>query len=80
MNTLLEKAKASGVTQESIDLLNNAGIDLKGWLKGFDNVEESVTHTVNMIKKHPLMPSKIKVHGLAMNPTTGRLLVVHRED
>ena len=76
---ILEKAKEAGITQESIDVLGNAGIDLHDWLKGFDSVEESVMHSINMIKKHPLMPARIKVHGLAMNPMTGRVHVVHQE-
>ncbi|MGL4667729.1 MAG: beta-class carbonic anhydrase [Saezia sp.] len=80
VDEMLNKAKAAGITQESIELLSNAGIDLHSWLKGFECVEDSIMHSVGMIKKHPLMPSTIKVHGLAMNPTTGRVFVVHQDD
>lgn len=78
--SILEKAKEAGITQGAIDLLGNAGIDLYGWLRGFDNVEESVMHSVNMIKKHPLMASNIKVHGLVMDPETGKVHLVHADD
>lgn len=80
VDAILEKAQASGIPQSSIDLLRSAGIDLNNWLKGFDNVEDSVMHSVNMIKKHPLMPPMIKVHGLAMSPKTGRLHVVYQDE
>ncbi|WP_434777030.1 beta-class carbonic anhydrase [Neisseria sp. Ec49-e6-T10] len=78
---ILNRAKEAGITQEAIDTLINAGIDLESWLKGFDNVEDSVRHTVSMIKKHPLFPKHIPVHGLVMHPATGKLsTVVHDRD
>lgn len=73
---ILNNARASGITQEVIDTLLHAGIDLNNWLKGFDDVEESVRYSVAMIKKHPLMPKNIPVHGLLMHPSTGKLSVV----
>lgn len=73
---MLNKATAVGIPQESIDILRNAGIDLNKWLKGFDTVEDSVRHSVTMIKKHPLMPEKILVHGMVMHPATGELNVL----
>ncbi|MBP6345993.1 beta-class carbonic anhydrase [Neisseriaceae bacterium CLB008] len=70
---LLERAKAAGITEKSIETLRNAGIDLDTWLKGFENVDDSVRHTVDIIKKHPLMPKSIPIHGLVIHPTTGQL-------
>lgn len=80
VDEILLKAQAFGIPQESIDLLGNAGIDLRDWLRGFEKVDDSVMHSVNMIKKHPLIPAKIKVHGLAMNPKTGRVHVVYKDE
>ena len=40
------------------------------------DVEDSVRHTVCTIRKHPLMPKNIAVHGLVIHPTTGKLTVV----
>ena len=56
--------------------LRNAGIDLDNWLTGFDNVEDSVRHTVKVIRNYPLMPADIAVHGLVIHPTTGKLTLV----
>ena len=41
-----------------------------------DTLEDSVRHTVCTIRKHPLMPKNIAVHGLVIHPTTGKLTVV----
>ncbi len=68
-----------GVTKETIGTLNNSGIDIKKWLHGFDSVEESVKESVELIKKHPLIPRDIKVHGLIMDPESGKLEVITKD-
>lgn len=73
---VLDKAVETGIPQERIKTLKQAGIDLEEWLHGFDCVEDSVNHTVKMIKTHPLMSEKIAVHGLIIHPDTGELEVV----
>ena len=72
----VDKARAAGIPEANINTLRHAGIDLDGWLTGFDNADDSVRHTVNLIKQHPLMPAHIAVHGLVIHPTTGKLTVV----
>lgn len=70
-----------GIPQNTIDTLQNAGISLYRWLNGFDNVVDSVRHTVQMVKNHPLLPSDVPVHGLVINPETGELdLIVNGYD
>ncbi|MRX72411.1 carbonic anhydrase [Bacillus lacus] len=71
--SFLEKARNRGIPQERIDLLEYSGISMDDWLKGFDRVEESVKHSVGVIKNHPLLASNIPVHGLVINPETGEL-------
>lgn len=61
------------MSADTIATLRGAGIDLDGWLKGFDNVHDSVRHTVATIRSHPLMPKDIPVHGLVIHPATGKL-------
>ena len=56
-----------------------AGINIEEWLKGFENVEDSVRNSVNMIKKHPLLPIGTPVHGLVIDPETGKLDVVVKD-
>ena len=78
---VLEKAEAAGISATSIETLRNAAIDLDGWLTGFDDVGQSVRHSVDMIRNHPLMPKSVPVHGLVFHPTTGKLdLVVNGYD
>ena len=58
----LQRVHDSNIPDDRIETLRNAGIDLDGWLTGFDNVEDSVRHTVELIRKHPLMPDNIAIH------------------
>ncbi|MBD3613390.1 beta-class carbonic anhydrase [Kingella kingae] len=76
----LAKAEEQGVPEDRITTLRHAGIDLDNWLTGFDSVEDSVRHTVSLIRKHPLMPANIAVHGLVIHPVTGKLTVVVHGD
>jgi carbonic anhydrase len=72
----LKKMKDRGVSQESLDMLNYAGVDFEKFLRGFDCVEDSVKHSVELIRKHPLLPRDIPVHGLVIDPKSGRLDVM----
>ncbi|MFZ3590930.1 beta-class carbonic anhydrase [Bacillus sp. DJP31] len=73
---ILDKAKEAGVSPESIEILQNAGINIEGFLKGFESVEVSVSESVEMIKNHPLLPKDIIVHGLIIDSNTGKLSVL----
>lgn len=73
---LLNKMKERGVKEETLEVIENCGIKLHKWLRGFDNVEDSVRHSVNMIKNHPLTPTDIFIHGLIIDPVTGKLDIV----
>jgi len=71
---LLNKMKSRNITQEKIDFfIDYSGVDVNKWLKGFDDVGDSVLETVKIIKNHPLIPSDIRVHGFVMDPSTGKL-------
>lgn len=72
----LDKAIKRGVSPDVINTLNTAGINVNKWLKGFDSVEESVKESVGIIKNHPLMPKDVRVHGLLIDPLTGKVEVV----
>ncbi|BCJ86734.1 carbonic anhydrase [Effusibacillus dendaii] len=53
------------------------GIDLKEWLHKFDNVYDSVKNTVHNIRNHPFLAEVgIPVHGLVIDPQTGKLELV----
>ncbi|MDK4679517.1 beta-class carbonic anhydrase [Kingella negevensis] len=78
-DSFLQKAHAAGIPQERIDMLTSAGINLREWLKGFDDVEDSIRHTVKSIRQHPLMPAHIPVHGLVIEPKTGKLTLIEQD-
>jgi len=70
---VLEKATARGVLPETIQMLQHSGIDLENWLKGFNSPEDGVRQSVEVIRRHPLLPRDIPVHGLMIHPETGQL-------
>jgi carbonic anhydrase len=70
---VLDKAKARGVSEETLAMLANAGIDLPKWLTGFERVEDGVRQSVETIRNHPLLPRGVPIHGLIIHPETGKL-------
>jgi len=70
---MLDVARASGIDEDRIKMLQHAGVDLKGWLSGFDCPAEAVHASVKMIRNHPMLPARVRVHGLIMDPVTGAL-------
>ncbi|TCP65422.1 beta-class carbonic anhydrase [Baia soyae] len=70
---VLDRIKQMGVMQEDLDSVYDQGVDVEKWLCGCSKVEEGVMHSVNMIRNHPLFPSNIPVHGLVIDPNTGKL-------
>ena len=75
---VLDRARERGVTEATLTGLKESGVDLDGWLRGFDSVEAGVRQSVDMIRCHPLMPKDLPIHGLVIDPKTGRL--DHLED
>jgi carbonic anhydrase len=70
---VLDKAIMRGVDPATVETLENAGINLQSWLTGFESPEDGVRKSVNVIRLHPLLPKDVPVHGLIMDPETGRL-------
>jgi carbonic anhydrase len=70
---LIEKMKARGITQKNIDFVKYCGIDYTLWLGGFIDLELSIKKSVEMVRKHPLVPDDIKVYGMVIDSTTGEL-------
>lgn len=75
-DAMIEKMIDRGISAETIKTMENSGIDLKNWLRGFNDVSESVKSSVDIIRNHPLIPNDIFVHGLVISPETGRLDLV----
>ncbi|WZY00735.1 carbonic anhydrase [Bacillus sp. FSL W7-1360] len=77
--SILEKAEGRGVDLDQISSLEYAGVDIHQFLSGFDDVKESVRHSVDTIVHHPLLPSDVRVHGLVIDPETGELELLVRD-
>jgi carbonic anhydrase len=74
--SLVEKFKANGISDAVLSTLENSGIRMERFLKGFDRPEDGVMHSVEIIRKHPLVPDFVSVHGLIMHSETGRLELI----
>ncbi|MCQ6264976.1 carbonic anhydrase [Fictibacillus sp. WQ 8-8] len=72
----LGKMKDQGIKEETLNTLKYSGMDFNQWLRGFDKVEDAVKSSVSMVKNHPLLPETVSVHGLVIDPETGKLDVV----
>jgi carbonic anhydrase len=75
-NQLIGKMVENGINEDTFSTLEHVGINVKQWVKGFSNVNESVTESVNLVKNHPLMPAHVPVSGMVIHPSTGELSVV----
>ncbi|WP_257348557.1 beta-class carbonic anhydrase [Pseudalkalibacillus decolorationis] len=73
---LIDKFKERGISEDTIDTIKYSGIQIEKWLEGFDSVEESVQNSVDVVRRHPLMPADVPVHGLVISPETGKLDLV----
>ncbi len=73
-NEMLHLMKKRGVNEEHITLMEHCGINLREWLHGFENTEDAVKETADLIARHPLMPPNgINVQGFVMDSYTGEL-------
>ncbi len=72
---MLHLMKERGVSEEHIAIMKNSGINLDEWLRGFDDTDEAVKETVELIANHPLMPpTGVNVQGFVMDTDTGELM------
>src|SRR5690625_530085 len=77
-NELMDKMKAEGIKDETFKALEYSGIDFHKEFHGFQTVEESIAQSVDIIREHPLLPSHVLVHGLVIDPHTGKVNVVSK--
>lgn len=76
---MLELMRRREVCDEHITLMRHCGIDLDSWLHGFDDTEDAVKETVELIRNHPLMAHDVRVGGYIIDTVTGKLEIVCRE-
>ncbi len=73
---MLHLMRERGISDEHITLMRHCGIDLDSWLHGFENSEDAVRETVDLIGRHPLMAADVRVSGYIMDSVTGQLSAV----
>ncbi len=74
-DAFLELTKDRGIEQSAIDQLK---VDPNEWLVGFEDPAASVKKSVEIIENHPLLPEDVPVHGLVIDPATGKLDLVKK--
>ncbi len=80
-NELMDKMKEEeGITEETFKALEYSGIDFHKEFHGFETVEASIAQSVDIIREHPLLPSRVLVHGLVIDPNTGKVDVISIDD
>ncbi|HLR10410.1 MAG TPA: carbonic anhydrase [Sporosarcina sp.] len=72
-DSIIDKMVERGVDRSLFKTLNYSGIDMKDWLHGFSDVTESVKNSVDLVVNHPLMDKNVPVHGLVIDPETGKI-------
>lgn len=73
---MVQKFTDFGIDPLAIQTLENSGIHMEKFFRGFDSAEKGVMHSVKMIRRHPLFPEQIPVHGFVMDPETGAIEVI----
>ena len=68
---------ARGISPETLEQVDHeAGIDIDAWFTGFSDEESGVLNTVSLLRRHPLMPRDVLIHGLVIDTVTGQLRVL----
>ena len=76
---LLQDMRKRGIPESAIASLRYCGIDFERWLEGFDDGVVSVQKSVELLKKHPLIPEDVRIYGFIFDYTTGKLSSVSEE-
>ena len=70
---------ARGIAPETLEALDrDAAIDLDAWFTGFRDEQSAVLDTVSLLRRHPLMPKDVLIHGLVIDTATGELRVLDK--
>ena len=70
---VLSQMKERGISEKNIEMMKYCGLDVETWLNGFSSVEEAITSSVELIKKHPLIPADVRINGFIIDSVTGEL-------
>lgn len=76
---MIKHMETRGIDRRSIDFLDYCGFHVQDWLTGFSCVQEAVRKSVDLVRKHPLIPADVLVQGFVMDPVTGKVEPVQPE-
>lgn len=62
-----------GIPMSAVDECRYFDVDFDRWLSGFDTVESSVKRSVEMLRRHPLIPEDVSVRGFIIDSLTGEI-------
>lgn len=68
--SLVDKMLHSGI---NVNELKKIKKDLKSWISSFSNPKDNIIQSVNNIINNPLIPQNILVHGMIIDPITGKV-------
>jgi len=66
----------SALAAKMADCGITANADELDWLRGFENDEDAIRASVDIVKSHPLLPKDVTVRGFIMDVKTGKLAEV----
>lgn len=78
MANVNEESLAKLMEERGIDSGEIAKVNLKEWIGLIDNEEKNVISGVEAIRNSPLIPSDVPIHGLIIDPVTGKLTVLDK--
>lgn len=71
---MLHLMRERGVSQDTLDMLEHySAVDIKRWLTGFEDTEQAVRDSVELVKHHPMLPTDVSVSGYIIDTVTGEL-------
>lgn len=65
--------KKRGISEDALAEARASGVDLEKWLTGFNDTAGAVRESVELVRRHPLLPDGISVSGHIIDTLTGRL-------
>ncbi|ADG83031.1 carbonic anhydrase [Thermincola ferriacetica] len=68
---LITRMREAGVPEEELQNMN-----ILAWIGSFNDTEENIRHAVETIRRSPLIPREVPVHGLLFCPDNGEIRVV----
>lgn len=69
-DAMIKAMKARGMDDTKLSQLDDR---LKSWLDNFTDPGDNVLEVIKKIKNNPFIPNDIPIHGLLIDPNTGKL-------